>query len=121
MIISSETGARPVLRFALPAARELAWDDVVRGRIAFQSEVLDDFVLVRSDGLPTYNFACVVDDIEMRITHVIRGDDHISNTPRQLLLYAMTVFSTALPNPCHRCQRSLTCSAAGAPWRIASA
>jgi glutamyl-tRNA synthetase len=80
-------GERPVLRFALPAARELAWDDVVRGRIAFQSDVLDDFVLVRSDGLPTYNFACVVDDIEMRITHVIRGDDHISNTPRQLLLY----------------------------------
>jgi glutamyl-tRNA synthetase len=81
------SGARPVLRFALPDARELAWDDVVRGRIAFRSEVLDDFVLVRSDGLPTYNFACVVDDLEMRITHVIRGDDHISNTPRQLLLY----------------------------------
>ncbi len=80
-------GDRPILRFALPAARELAWDDVVRGRIAFRSEVLDDFVLVRSDGLPTYNFACVVDDLEMRITHVIRGDDHISNTPRQLLLY----------------------------------
>ncbi len=80
-------GGRPALRFALPSAQEVAWDDVVRERIAFQSEVLDDFVLVRSDGLPTYNFACVVDDIEMRITHVIRGDDHISNTPRQLLLY----------------------------------
>ena len=80
-------GERPALRFALPSAQEVAWDDVVRERIAFQSEVLDDFVLVRSDGLPTYNFACVVDDIEMRITHVIRGDDHISNTPRQLLLY----------------------------------
>jgi glutamyl/glutaminyl-tRNA synthetase len=61
---------------------------------------LDDFVLVRSDGLPTYNFACVVDDLEMRITHVIRGDDHISNTPRQILLYralgaAVPVFAHA--------------------------
>jgi glutamyl-tRNA synthetase len=75
------------LRFATPPQLEVSWDDVVRGRIAFQSEVLDDFVLVRSDGWPTYNFACVVDDVHMRITHVIRGDDHISNTPRQLLLY----------------------------------
>jgi len=80
-------GEKPALRFALPSPREVAWDDVVRGRIAFRSEVLDDFVLVRSDGWPTYNFACVVDDILMRITHVIRGDDHISNTPRQILLY----------------------------------
>jgi glutamyl-tRNA synthetase len=75
------------LRFALPGPAELAWDDVVRGRVAFASELLDDFVLVRSDGLPTYNFACVVDDHEMAISHVIRGDDHISNTPRQLLIY----------------------------------
>jgi glutamyl-tRNA synthetase len=81
------TGAPHVVRFALPAAGEVAWEDVVRGRVAFQNDVLDDFVLVRSDGLPTYNFACVVDDTEMAITHVIRGDDHISNTPRQLLLY----------------------------------
>ena len=76
------------LRFALPGPGETAWEDVVHGRVAFQNELLDDFVLVRSDGLPTYNFACVVDDVEMKITHVIRGDDHISNTPRQLLLYA---------------------------------
>ena len=76
------------LRFALPGVGEVAWDDVVRGRITFQNEVLDDFVLVRSDGLPTYNFACVVDDLEMAITHVIRGDDHVSNTPRQLLIYS---------------------------------
>jgi len=75
------------LRFARPEPEEVAWDDVVRGRVAFRSDVLDDFVLVRSDGLPTYNFACVVDDVEMRISHVIRGDDHISNTPRQILLY----------------------------------
>jgi glutamyl-tRNA synthetase len=80
-------GEPAALRFQLPAPEEVAWDDVVRGRIAFRSDVLDDFVLVRSDGWPTYNFACVVDDIHMRITHVIRGDDHISNTPRQILLY----------------------------------
>jgi nondiscriminating glutamyl-tRNA synthetase len=80
-------GRKPALRFALDPAGETAWDDVVRGRVAFQNELLDDFVLLRSDGLPTYNFACVVDDHEMDITHVIRGDDHISNTPRQLLLY----------------------------------
>ena len=82
------SGAPFALRFALPGPGETAWDDVVRGRVAFRNDVLDDFVLVRSDGLPTYNFACVVDDLEMRITHVIRGDDHISNTPRQLLIYA---------------------------------
>ncbi|OGF05525.1 MAG: glutamate--tRNA ligase [Candidatus Eisenbacteria bacterium RBG_16_71_46] len=80
-------GRQAALRFALPGAAEVAWDDIVRGRVAFQSELLDDFVILRSDGLPTYNFACVVDDHEMDITHVIRGDDHISNTPRQLLLH----------------------------------
>ena len=80
-------GRRPAWRFRRPDDGEVAWEDVVRGRVAFQANVLDDFVLVRSDGLPTYNFACVVDDAHMAITHVIRGDDHISNTPRQLMLY----------------------------------
>ena len=80
-------GRRPALRFAMERTGETAWDDVVRGRVAFRNDVLDDFVLLRSDGLPTYNFACAVDDHEMEITHVIRGDDHISNTPRQLALY----------------------------------
>jgi len=84
-----------VVRFALPADGETSWDDVVRGRVTFRNDVLDDFVLVRSDGLPTYNFACVVDDVAMEITHVVRGDDHISNTPRQLLLYA--AFGAAPP------------------------
>ena len=97
---NAEAGIPAALRFALPAPEEVAWDDVVRGRVSFQSAVLDDFVLLRSDGLPTYNFACVVDDLEMRITHVIRGDDHISNTPRQILLYralgaAVPVFAHA--------------------------
>jgi nondiscriminating glutamyl-tRNA synthetase len=80
---------RPVaIRFALEPKGETAWEDMIRGRVAFQNEVLDDFVLLRADGLPTYNFACVVDDHAMDITHVIRGDDHISNTPRQLQMYA---------------------------------
>jgi nondiscriminating glutamyl-tRNA synthetase len=80
-------GRPEAVRFAHEDRGETAWDDVVRGRVAFQDAVLDDFILLRSDGLPTYNFACVVDDHEMDITHVIRGDDHISNTPRQLLIY----------------------------------
>ena len=80
-------GRRPALRYALDAAGETAWEDVVRGRVAFRNDLLDDFVLLRADGLPTYNFACVVDDHEMAISHVIRGDDHISNTPRQIALY----------------------------------
>ncbi len=80
-------GRTAALRFALPGPGETAWEDVVRGRVSFRNEVLDDFVVMRSDGLPTYNYACVVDDHIMEISDVIRGDDHISNTPRQLLLY----------------------------------
>jgi glutamyl-tRNA synthetase len=80
-------GRTAALRFALPGPGETAWADVVRGRVSFRNEVLDDFVLIRSDGLPTYNYACVVDDHTMEISDVIRGDDHISNTPRQILLY----------------------------------
>lgn len=83
-----EAEGRPwALRFALDPAGETAWEDAVRGRVAFRRDVLDDFVLLRADGLPTYNFACVVDDHAMAISHVIRGDDHISNTPRQIVLY----------------------------------
>ncbi len=82
------SGVRPALRFVLPEGdRIVGWDDAVKGRLEFRNDVLDDFVLLRSDGLPTYNFACVVDDHEMAITHVIRGDDHVSNTPRQIVLY----------------------------------
>jgi glutamyl-tRNA synthetase len=87
-------GRTAALRFVLPEAGEVAWDDIVRSRVAFQVEVLDEFVLLRSDGLPTYNFACVCDDHDMEITHVIRGDDHISNTPRQLLIYQAFGWST---------------------------
>ena len=74
------------IRFFLPD-EEVAWEDAVHGRISFQSQDLDDFVILRSDGTAIYNLAVVSDDIEMGITHVIRGDDHVSNTPKQILLY----------------------------------
>jgi glutamyl-tRNA synthetase len=74
------------IRILLPD-EEVAWEDAVHGRISFQSQDLDDFVILRSDGSAIYNLAVVSDDIDMRITHVIRGDDHISNTPKQILLY----------------------------------
>ncbi len=77
-----------VLRFAMPLEGEVIFQDIVRGEIRFANRELDDFVLVKSDGFPAYNFACVVDDHDMGITHVLRGEDHISNTPRQLHLYA---------------------------------
>lgn len=79
-------GRKPVLRFFIPEG-ETTFQDMLRGEVAFQNRELDDFVIMKSDGMPTYNFACVVDDALMNITHVIRGDDHISNTPRQVLLY----------------------------------
>ena len=75
-----------VIRFAVPDA-ELAWEDAVHGRISFQGRDLDDFVILRSDGSAIYNLAVVSDDIAMRITHVMRGDDHVSNTPKQIALY----------------------------------
>jgi len=74
------------IRFRLPPG-EIAWDDAVHGRISFQGEDIKDFVVLRSDRTPIYNLAVVVDDIDMAITHVLRGDDHISNTPKQLALY----------------------------------
>jgi len=74
------------IRFRLPPG-EIAWDDAVHGPISFQGEDIKDFVILRSDRTPIYNFAVVVDDVDMAITHVLRGDDHISNTPKQLGLY----------------------------------
>ncbi len=74
------------IRLRVPAG-EIAWDDAVHGRISFQGEDIKDFVILRSDRSPLYNFAVVVDDIDMRITHVLRGDDHISNTPKQIAVY----------------------------------
>jgi len=76
-----------VVRFRTPSAGTTTVNDLIRGIIAFSNDELDDLIIERSDGYPTYNFAVVVDDAEMGITHVIRGDDHLNNTPRQILLY----------------------------------
>ena len=86
-------GERPALRFRVPEDREIVFTDAVRGQVRFHTEVIGDPVIVRADGMPAYNFAVVVDDALMGITHVIRGEDHISNTPRQLLLYEALGFS----------------------------
>lgn len=80
-------GVQPVVRFRNPKTGIVAWDDLVKGRIAITNEELDDFVIARADGTPTYNFCVVVDDWDMGITHVIRGDDHVNNTPRQINLF----------------------------------
>src|SRR5437667_5717110 len=82
------------IRFRLPPG-EIAWDDAVHGPISFQGDDIKDFVILRTDRTPIYNFAVVVDDIDMRITHVLRGDDHISNTPKQIALYR--ALGAALP------------------------
>ena len=75
------------LRLAVPRSGETAWEDAVQGRVSFDNESIEDFVVLRSDGTPLYNMAVVSDDVEMEITHVIRGDDHVSNTPKQCLIY----------------------------------
>jgi glutamyl-tRNA synthetase len=80
-------GRTPVLRFKNPLSGDVTWHDVVKGPITVSNEELDDLVLLRTDGVPTYNFGVVVDDIDMAMTHVIRGDDHVNNTPRQINLY----------------------------------
>ena len=80
-------GVKPVLRFKNPLDGVVAWDDKVKGRIEISNQELDDLVIARPDGTPTYNFCVVVDDIDMQITHVIRGDDHVNNTPRQINIF----------------------------------
>ena len=77
-------GVEPVLRFKNPQGGSVVWDDKVKGRIEISNDELDDLVIARPDGTPTYNFCVVVDDMDMAITHVIRGDDHVNNTPRQI-------------------------------------
>ena len=80
-------GVKPVLRFKNPQGGVVAWEDKCKGRIEFSNDELDDLVIARPDGTPTYNFCVVVDDIDMAITHVIRGDDHVNNTPRQINIF----------------------------------
>ena len=80
-------GVQPVLRFKNPQGGAVIWDDKVKGRIEISNDELDDLVIARPDGTPTYNFCVVVDDMDMAITHVIRGDDHVNNTPRQINIF----------------------------------
>src|SRR6476660_537115 len=92
-------GVQPVLRFKNPQGGVVAWDDKVKGRIEISNDELDDLVIARPDGTPTYNFCVVVDDIDMAITHVIRGDDHVNNTPRQINIYR--ALGASLPEFAH--------------------
>ncbi|MDF2529997.1 MAG: gltX 1, partial [Gammaproteobacteria bacterium] len=88
-----------VVRFNNPLTGVVAWDDLVKGRIEFQNEELDDLIIMRSDGSPTYNFTVVVDDYDMKITQVVRGDDHVNNTPRQINI--LQALEAPLPQYAH--------------------
>jgi glutamyl-tRNA synthetase len=89
----------PVVRFRNPDDGEVVIDDLVKGRIVVRNAELDDLIIARSDGSPTYNFTVVVDDLDMRITHVIRGDDHVNNTPRQINI--LKALGAELPRYAH--------------------
>ncbi|WP_100405972.1 glutamate--tRNA ligase [Bacillus solitudinis] len=82
-----EKGLKPVVRFRVPEGKEITIDDAVRGNVTFESNGIGDFVIARKDGIPMYNFAVVIDDALMKMSHVIRGEEHLSNTPRQVMLY----------------------------------
>jgi len=80
-------GREPSIRFRVPSNTEIKWNDIVKDEVSFESEGIGDFVIVKKDGTPTYNYAVAIDDYLMKMTHVLRGDDHISNTPKQILVY----------------------------------
>lgn len=80
-------GVTPAIRFKNPQTGEVSWDDLVHGKITFQNSELDDLIIMRPSGVPTYNFCVVVDDMDMGVTHIVRGDDHINNTPRQINIF----------------------------------
>jgi glutamyl-tRNA synthetase len=80
-------GVSPTVRFIMPQEGHTVVDDMIKGKVLFENSQLDDLIILRSDGTPTYNLTVVVDDVDMRITHVIRGDDHLNNTPKQLHIY----------------------------------
>lgn len=94
-LANSIIGKDHAIRFAAASSGAIIVDDMVKGRVTFEADVMDDLIILRSDGTPTYNFCVVVDDVDMRITHVIRGDDHLNNTPRQIGLYK--AFGYAIP------------------------
>lgn len=80
-------GLKPVIRFRVPEDEEVVIDDLIRGSVRFKTQDIGDFIIIKSDGIPTYNYAVVIDDITMGITHVIRANEHLVNTPRQVLIY----------------------------------
>lgn len=90
---ASNEGKPFVIRFRSPTSGEVSFTDLIRGRITFKCEELDDLIIFRTDSTPTYNFTVVVDDALMGITHIVRGDDHINNTPRQILIYEALKYS----------------------------
>jgi nondiscriminating glutamyl-tRNA synthetase len=92
-------GKEFAIRFKVEDGKEIKFCDLIRGEISFRSEVIGDFIIIKSDGTPSYNFAVVVDDGDMKITHVLRGEDHITNTARQILLFKSLGFS--LPSYAH--------------------
>ncbi|MBF0519599.1 MAG: glutamate--tRNA ligase [Nitrospirae bacterium] len=92
-------GIKPTIRFKMPEHGQTVVDDLIKGSVDFDNSVLDDFIIMRSDGSPTYNFVVVCDDIDMGITHIIRGDDHLNNTPKQMQIYK--AFGKAAPAFAH--------------------
>lgn len=92
-------GVKPVIRFRNPLEGHVAFNDQIKGRIVVANHELDDLVLLRSDGIPTYNFSVVLDDLDMNISHVIRGDDHVNNTPRQINI--LKALNAPLPEYAH--------------------
>ncbi len=97
--LTPPAGVSPVVRFRNPDAGFVTWEDGVKGRISISNEELDDLIIARGDGTPTYNFCVVVDDWDMNISHVIRGDDHINNTPRQINI--LKALGAEIPNYAH--------------------
>lgn len=92
-------GVNPVVRFKMPQSGVTIVDDRIKGKISFENEQLDDLIILRSNGTPTYNLTVVVDDVDMEITHIIRGDDHLNNTPKQIQLY--NAFGYSVPEFAH--------------------
>jgi glutamyl-tRNA synthetase len=93
------SGITPAIRFMMPQEGETVVEDLMKGRVVFDNSQLDDLIIMRSDGTPTYNFTVVVDDVDMDITHVIRGDDHLNNTPKQIHIYK--AFGYSIPAFAH--------------------
>ena len=89
-------GKQPSIRFAVPAGKVFSFNDMVKGEVSFESEGIGDLVIVKKDGTPTYNFAVAIDDHLMEISHVLRGDDHISNTPKQIMIYEALGWETPI-------------------------